>query len=363
MTSTTAATKASSPKAPEYPPKPRQYQSGKTLEYGSEHEPKYGSHEIHGYHHDEKHGCQCTPRCGPEFPPYQPGLTQCRLDPGEVKGCLEKCSYENSKCYKPPCRPQGKYPVTKECKPEYAHKPEYADTISQLKPNYNEHPFEHQTNESLHIWPHCTVGNIWVGANDNYLCPLWTGTGALVGCDLLLTASHTVPWGRKGWWMRFAPGFSEGSEPFGSSYVMDVRGYETSATSADDFVVCKLYKPLGETCGWMGVDGWSVDHHYTGSLWNMVGYSEFFKNGEVQFFEGDEKVKKVKGEGGFKLLDTHADHWGWCGGVLWGWRGECPCAIGVLSGKDEEICKFIPSGWAGGPGLVDLVNWAWTNWE
>ena|GEM_PF-5297192 len=358
MTSTTKAP----PKAPDYPPKPRQYQSGKTPEYSSEYEPKYG-HGIHDYPHGEKHHCQCTPHYGPEVPPYQPGQTQCRLDPGEVKKCLEQCGFENTKCYKPPCRPQGKHPITKECMPEYAHKPEYADIIEKLKPEYGEHIFERQSNESLHIWPHCTVGKIWVGANDNHLCPLWTGTGVLVGCDLILTASHTVPWGRKGWWMRFAPAFSEGYEPFSSSYVKDVRGYETSATSADDFVVCKLYRPLGETCGWMSTDGWSIDHHYTGSLWNMVGYSDLFKHGEIQFFEGDEKIKKVKDEGGFKLLDTHADPWGWCGGVLWGWHGECPCTIGVLSGKEEELCKYIRAGWAGGPGLVELVSWAWTNWE
>jgi len=114
----------------------------------------------------------------------------------------------------------------------------------------------------------------------------------------------------------------------------------------------------------MSVDGWSVDHHYTGSLWNMVGYSDLFDHGEVQFFEGDEKVKKVKDDNPFKLLETHAEPWGWRGGVLWGWHGEGhPCVIGVLSGKVEEHSIFKKAGWAGGPGMVDLVRWAWTSWE
>jgi hypothetical protein len=59
--------------------------------------------------------------------------------------------------------------------------------------------------------------------------------------------------------MRFVPGYSEGAEPFGSSYVSDIRGYHTSGTEADDFVVCKLFTPLGDTCGWMGTEAWTDD--------------------------------------------------------------------------------------------------------
>lgn len=351
--------------------KPRQYQPGKTPECGPKCEPdcehgeRHCGRAIRGYHCGERH--ECTPHYGPEFPPYQPGRTQCRLEPIEVHNCCERCGFEHTHSHKPPCRPKGKYPLTKEYKPEYCDKPEYAEILGKLKPDYDDpvkHVFERQLNKSLHVWPHCTVGKIWVGANHNHACPLWTGTGVLVGCDLMLTASHTIPWGRDGWWMRFVPAYSEGSEPFESSYVRDVRGYRESGTDAEDFAVCKLYKRLGEHCGWMSVDGWSVDHHYTGSLWNMVGYSDLFDHGEVQFFEGDEKVKKVKDDNPFKLLETHAEPWGWRGGVLWGWHGEGhPCVIGVLSGKVEEHSIFKKAGWAGGPGMVDLVRWAWTSWE
>jgi hypothetical protein len=63
------------------------------------------------------------------------------------------------------------------------------------------------------------------------------------------------------------------------------------------------------------------------------------------------------------LLETQGDTWGWTGGVLWGWHGDCACAIGVLYGSDEEFCIFMRAGWAGGPGMVDLVSWARTYWE
>jgi hypothetical protein len=315
------------------------------------------------YHYGERH--KRTPHYNPELLPYQPGQRQYHLDPSEVNKCLEECDFEHTKCHKPPYLPQGRYPVIKKCKPEYAHKPTFSEIFGKIKSDYDQVKpvVECQINKSLHIWPYCTVGKIWVGANHNYVCPLWTGTGVLVGSDLILTVSHLVPWDLDGWWMRFIPAYSEGTEPFGSSYVMDVCRYSISGVTANDFAVCKLYKRLGEHCGWMSVDGWSKDHHYTSSLWNMVGYLDLFKDGEVQFFQGDEEVKKVSDEGALKLLKTNADPWGWCGGVLWGWQGDCPRVIGVLSGEDEELCIFINAGWAGGPGMMDLVRWAWINWE
>jgi hypothetical protein len=279
---------------------------------------------------------------------------------------MEECSFEVTKCNKPPCLPLGKCAVTKEYKPECANKTDCSYILGMLKPDYDDavkHIFERHENKSLHVWPHCTVGKIWAGANNNYACPLWTGTGVLVGRDLVLTASHTAPWDREGWWMRFAPAYSEGCEPFGSSYVRDIRGYPVSGTCADDFVICKIYTPLGDACGWMGTEGWESDNNYTGQKWNMVGYSHLFKNGEIQFYEADEKVKKVKDDGCFRLIETHGDPWGWSGGVLWGWHGDCPCVIGILSGSEEECFIFIKTGWSGGEAMVDLVNWAVTNWD
>jgi hypothetical protein len=347
------ATQAKGRTEPPYPPKPRQYQLGKYPEYDT---PKYVP-EHPEYHPDEEH--HCVPKvecCG------LPGKTQCRIDPVEVKDCLERHCYEFTKCHQPPCRPREKCPVTKDYKPEYAHKPEYAEILGKFKPGYGEDDFDRQINECLRIWPHCTIGKIWVGENCNYDVPLWTGTGVLVGCDLVLTSSHIAPWDRPGWWMRFAPGYSEGHYPFGSSYVVDIVGYPTSA-AVDDFVVCKLYKPLGDKCGWMGTEGWKMDQEYTSKVWNMVGYSPLAKYGEVQLFDGDEKIKHVKNEGIFKLLDAPGDTWGWSGGVLWGWHHDCACVIGLLCGAKEELCIFIKSNWAGGPGMVDLVTWARTNWE
>lgn len=329
-------------------PKPRQYQVDKTSEYTSEHS-----------EYDEHHCCPPKVECH-----GLPGKTQFRVEPPVIKECVERCGYEITKCHQPPCRPRGRVPETKEYTPEYGHKPEYAEILGKLKPGYGESDFDHQINDSLRIWPHCTVGKIWVGANHNYDTPLWTGTGVLVGCDLILTSSHIVPWDLPGWWMRFAPGYAQGSYPFGSSYVADIRGYTPSAAgTADDFVVCKLYNPLGDKCGWMAVEGFGSNQEYSGKVWNEVGYSPLVEHGEVQLFDGDEKIKQVKSEGEFKLLEAHGDTWGWSGGILWGWHHDCACVIGVLCGTKEELCIFLKAPWAGGLGMVELVHWARTNWQ
>lgn len=360
------------PSKPEYPPKtgypptktdypPAKPGYSEQPKYEPTYEPKY-EHTYVPKFHEPTYG----PKPGYPTPEPQCGKTQGCLDLCEVKKCLEMCCFEITKCNKPSCLPCGKTPVVESYKPPYADKPECAEKLYALKPEYDDpvkHVLHRKINKSLHVWPHCTIGKIWVGENHNYACPIWTGTGVLVGRDLVLTASHTAPWGRYGWWMRFVPAFADGEEPFGSSYVSDIRGYHTSGTTADDFVVCKLYTPLGDTCGWMGTEAWVDDENYTKPAWNMVGYSPLFKNGQVQFFEDNDKIKKVKDDGPFKLFDTKGDPWGWAGGVLWGWHKECPCVIGVLSGGEEHFVFFHELGWAGGPALTDLVEWAWTNWN
>src|SRR5579871_713448 len=331
---------------PSYPPKPRQYQVGK--DYG------YPSGSSSSYHDTYEHHDQPV-----EIPPFRAGQTQIRLDSAEVKKKLEETCFEVEKCYKPHCLPSGKAPCTTTYKPEYLEKPEYKEAICKIRPDYDDeskHLFERELNESLYVYPSCTIGKIWVGANNNYACPLWTGVGVLVGCDLIVTASHTAPWGCEGWWMRFVPAYHEGKEPFGSSYVKEIRGYSGATSAADDYVVCKLYNPLGDKCGWMHADGWGANNNYTGSLWNMSGYSKLFKHGEVQLYEGDDKIKKVVDDGCYKLLITHGDPCGWDGGILWGYHGECPCVIGILCGGEDNCIYFIKFDWAGGPGLMDLVT-------
>src|SRR6266853_2914064 len=71
-------------------------------------------------------------------------------------------------------------------------------------------------------WPWGLVGR--VVNNQGY-----SGTGALIGDRLVMTAGHMVPWGDKPWWMRFVPAYYNGASLHGAgveSYVSDARGYD-----------------------------------------------------------------------------------------------------------------------------------------
>jgi hypothetical protein len=54
----------------------------------------------------------------------------------------------------------------------------------------------------------------------------------------------------------------------------------------------------------------------------MIDYLPLLKHGEVQIFDGDEKIKNVGDDWIFKLLETQGCIWGWVGEVLWDWHGD-----------------------------------------
>ncbi|KAI5301386.1 hypothetical protein KEM56_001785, partial [Ascosphaera pollenicola] len=86
-------------------------------------------------------------------------------------------------------------------------------------------------------------------------------TATMVGSNLIVTASHCYPWGYgRDNWMRFVPGFGNGTEPFGSSYVARCRGIRNAVNvTGTDYVVCELCQHLGQKTGWMGTQWWSRD--------------------------------------------------------------------------------------------------------
>lgn len=219
------------------------------------------------------------------------------------------------------------------------------------------------------VIPLPTIGKIWAGAND---VPTSMGTGVLVGRDLLLTASHTVPWNKEGWWMRFAPSYSPpllttNTEPFGASFVSDARGWGSSGTTAWDMAICKLYTPLGnQDPTWTPCLSFSDDNSYIhGNESVLAGYDPVTTPDALYAIDGT--VLGVQDESQFKLLESYESPvTGWEGGVMYtSWNGGT-YVTGVLSGRvvvnDGEFNEGR-SGWAGGTGLTDLVNWAWQNWK
>ncbi|KAL2864780.1 trypsin-like serine peptidase [Aspergillus lucknowensis] len=230
-------------------------------------------------------------------------------------------------------------------------------------------------------YPFCCSGKLFVGANSNFSAPLWTGSAALVGRNLLLTASHCAPWADSGtgamtgWWMRFVPAYKNGSEPFGSSYVSDFRGVRnTDNVVGVDYVICRLYKPLGDRCGWLGSSWWGNNANYMPpNSWFSVGYPGDAMNGQVMMVERGVQLHQVDTEGATgRELEAHTFSTpGWSGGPMFGIvTGQQRC-IGVMSGKEFENDSltgvFSGTHWhsvtAGGKAMVDLIVYGQTNWS
>jgi hypothetical protein len=191
------------------------------------------------------------------------------------------------------------------------------------------------------------------------------GSGVLVGPNLMLTAGHVAPWGMNPWSMEFVPAFRIGNRPFGSSFVETYRGYNTQPeVSGHDYVICKLYTPLGQALGWMGTQSWGDEDEYYRRRYVSTGYPGSF--GDRPAVELDMGLRDIDNDSpGIELEFSLANRDfgpGWSGGPLW-LPSEGPKAVGVLSGseKDEFDPRFAV--FAGGKGMVELVRFGLDNWR
>jgi hypothetical protein len=211
-------------------------------------------------------------------------------------------------------------------------------------------------------YPWCTIGIVFNSRGEQ-------GSGVLVGPNLLLTAGHVAPWGQNPWSMEFVPAFRAGHRPFGSSFVEHYRGYNTTQPSFEasgkDYVICKLYTPLGQSLGWMGTQSWGNEDEYYRRRYLSSGYPGTFQQRPA--VELDMGLRDIDNDSPGKELEfSAAGHpdlgEGWSGGPLW-LPAEGPTVVGVLSGteKDELDPRFLV--FAGGKGMVDLVKFGLDNWR
>jgi V8-like Glu-specific endopeptidase len=214
-------------------------------------------------------------------------------------------------------------------------------------------------------WPWGLVGRVF--NNQGY-----SGTAALIGDRLVMTAGHMVPWGDNPWWMRFVPAYYDGASLHGAgveSYVSDARGYDVHGHPAGyDWAVLRLYNPLGSWLGYFGYNGYS-DSWNDQSYWSIIGYPGAIANAERPSFQGGITVTDTDGDsnGGEELESETADtSAGDSGGPLFGWWGNDPRLVGVVSGEEEidflwwtiEKDNVI----AGGSGFTSLAAWGRSNW-
>ena len=222
--------------------------------------------------------------------------------------------------------------------------------------------FAHEAVSTFFPWR--TFGKVFVGTDPNFRNANGTGSGVLVGPNLMMTASHMVPWENSAgfWWMRFAPGFREG-EPNGSSFVTKVRGIriETSDPEATgyDYVICRLARPMGSQLGWMGTQSFGSESSYKTRRWTSVGYPDWFFNGGRPAVEFDIDIDDIDSDDPgleLEITEGQAAGKGWSGGPLWGVVDNDFKVIGIKAGSETDEFDPRREVFSGGGLLVDLVK-------
>jgi V8-like Glu-specific endopeptidase len=216
-------------------------------------------------------------------------------------------------------------------------------------------------------WPWHCVGKIFTSEGK-------TGSGALVGHNMVVTASHMIPsnaWlGIPGWWIKFVPAYYVGSSLLGigvQSYVSQVNGWNVGwQVTGYDWAILKLKDPLGDWLGWFAVNDYSSD--WEGEpWWTIVGYPGDVAGGVAPSWQTGISIfdDEATPYGGRELEHKGDVTAGNSGGPMFGWWKGNPRLIGVVSGGEYENTFFgLTAGnvTAGGSGFTSLVAWGNSNW-
>ena len=205
---------------------------------------------------------------------------------------------------------------------------------------------------------HC-IGKIEVNADGVGT----SGSGTLVGKDLVLTARHVVPWGARNATMKFTPAFYNGSSILGSSvysWVSSAEAYEGDDVGAWDFALLRLYQPLGDRLGYLGVRTY-LDRWDDRNLWAACGYPGMAPyGGNVPAYLGGVSVDDADDDGDATELESENqdNSKGESGGPLWARWPNGPYLIGVTS-ANEKVDYLVSTDYqvlnASGKAMVDMV--------
>ncbi|GGF90532.1 hypothetical protein GCM10007304_00530 [Rhodococcoides trifolii] len=216
-------------------------------------------------------------------------------------------------------------------------------------------PLVHEEPNPL-IYPMCTVGYV---RNSNGK----SGSGVLVGPNLLLTAGHVAPWGSASWFMEFTPAYRSGTAPFGSSYVQAYHGFSPQdIPNGHDYIICKLYQPLGRALGWMGASSFRTEDELYARRYVSSGYPGTYQGRPA--VELDMGIRDIDDDNPGRELEfaTRVDLGpGWSGGPLW-LPNEGPSVVAVCSGQEKDGLDPTRVVFAGGSPMVDLVKYGYATW-
>ena len=221
-------------------------------------------------------------------------------------------------------------------------------------------------------YPDQCIGKLFVWSDPSSPNPQSTGTAALVGRNVIVTAGHMIPWGANPWMVKFVPAYYNGSSTVGPSvysYCQHYRGYNPGDSGkAHDIAVLSLYDPLGEMLGYFGIQTYD-DNWNDGNYWRMVGYPGAVANAEQPSFQNGISFHDDDEDGDAMELETdnNASTPGDSGGPYYHfWSDGWPYIVGIDSGGEEEYQPPFTTQEnniaAGGPALSNLIAWARNNW-
>ncbi|MBW4621788.1 MAG: trypsin-like serine protease [Cyanosarcina radialis HA8281-LM2] len=199
------------------------------------------------------------------------------------------------------------------------------------------------------------------------------GTASLVGKNTILTAAHVV----SGWWspggpvtgnLTFIPAMFGSGSILGATWVANVIGiaaWETpTAVDGYDMAICQIDRPMGDWLGYFGYRTY-IDDWEDLSVWTHAGYPYDLSMGGTQpSYELGIAVRDDDSDSYDTLeVETQADiASGQSGGPLWGVFNDQRQIIGTLSGREDNFAEEKNSLFAGGNGLVRLIDWGRNNW-
>ncbi|MDT5408421.1 MAG: hypothetical protein QOG14_641 [Mycobacterium sp.] len=223
-------------------------------------------------------------------------------------------------------------------------------------------------------YPWRCVGRVFVWNDASAANWSWWGSAVLVGPRHVLTAGHVVPWTSTNWKALFLPGYYDGSSVSGAgaqSWVSNAHGWDVSFLSrlpnAYDLAVLRINDAVGNSLGWFGTRVYTAGGPII--YYNLTGYPSAVAGGDRPSYQPGITVLDTDPNAAAMELEHHGDSTGGDSGApFWAmWSDGIAYAVGVVSGganeyeakehgyEDNNIC-------AGGQAMIDIVNWARTNW-
>lgn len=168
--------------------------------------------------------------------------------------------------------------------------------------------------------------------------------------------------------MKFVPHAWDGTEPFGSSFVTEIR-YPTHSDLAHDYLVARLAEPLGQQLGFFGAQEYDDDWEDR-NVWAAVGYAGDIAGGQRPTVQLGASIIDDSSSGNGDALFTKADlNHGDSGGPFWAWFDGHARIIGVVSGEADDATDYVIAtvdDWvnavSGGEHMVNLISWGRDNW-